>query len=453
MGKYAILAGCAEKDETANLDFDEAVDYDYSAEAVTETEITKPSLGFSAAADDSISEKEKEQALTEQTEQTKQTKQTERTKAETDNNTDMSSETVLAEKAFGSQTEAETVISTQTAVPAASETVQTAQTVQTTSTVTDNTSANTSETAPKSEVVTDCSVPMAQEPSAPVDYDSSFFSEDLFIGDSISTGYSLYGFLNEKNVFAKVGLNPSTVLTKKVSTCYGEIGISDMIAYTSPKRVYIMLGSNGIQWLSTDNMLNSTKTLVALIELSCPDATVAIVSVPPVTPEYAATVDGMDVMEKINEYNDCLRDYCEENDTLFIDAASVLKNSSGYFEYSYAESDGMHFKASAYKVLLSKIQSDVTEFEEAKAEAETEAETEAVTSVSESTAASVSEDKTKESETSAAKAPAKKSSKKNESSETAVTSVSASDKKTEKKESETSAASSVTGAKTEAAAK
>lgn len=207
----------------------------------------------------------------------------------------------------------------------------------------------------------------ATMPLAPTDYDSDFFSEDLFIGDSISTGYSLYGFLNDRNVYAKVGLNPSTVLTKNVSTIFGEIGVSDMLAYTTPKRVYIMLGSNGIQWLSVGNMLQSTNTLIGIIRDTVPDAQPVIISVPPVTTGYDSTVPDVDVMAKINEYNNSLSAYCTANKFLFVDAASILKDESGYFNLTYAESDGMHFKSSAYKTLLSKIQTDVMLFEEANA--------------------------------------------------------------------------------------
>ena len=329
-----MLAGCAGKNETA--DFDEAVDYEYYSEEEAETE---PTLGSSETVTEAVTE-----ILEDET---------------------VDSETVLAEKAASSQTEAVTEISAETTVSAAPAVTETSPQIPAETTVPATTAAHASE------VVTDCSVPMAEVPvttAAPTDYDSEFFSEDLFIGDSISTGYSLYGFLNDRNVFAKVGLNPSTVLTKTVSTCFGDIGISDMLTYTTPKRVYIMLGSNGIQWLSVDNMLKSTDTLVTLIKTACPDTEVMIISVPPVTPEYAATVKDIDVMAKINEYNDSLSDYCTEKDMLFVDAASVLKSSTGYFNYSYAESDGMHFKSSAYRTLLSKIQADVTAFEETKAE-------------------------------------------------------------------------------------
>lgn len=304
------------------------------------------------------------------------------------------SQTVSAGDAASRQTEADTsaeTVPSETETPEISTTAQPSETEGKTSSSSAETSvpaltelaethseisAVPSETVSTIKLETECSVPAASAPAADTTYDLEFFSSDLFIGDSISTGYSLYGFLSDKNVYAKVGLNPSTVLTKSVSTCYGEIGISTMLSYTMPKRVYIMLGSNGIQWLSVGNMLQSTDTLVDLIKETCPDSEVVIISVPPVTAGYDSTVEDVDVMAKINEYNTSLKSYCTANGMLFVDAASILKDETGYFNCTYAESDGMHFKSSAYKTLLSKIQSDVTEFEEANAPAETDAVTE-----------------------------------------------------------------------------
>ena len=316
--------------------------------------------------------------------------------------TSSDSETVSAGDAASRQTEAETSAEESVSeTQSESETSRTkpSETTVSTSVTTEKTSAATTTAIPETsysetaapaaetELVTECSVPAASSPTADTDYDSDFFSSDLFIGDSISTGYSLYGFLNDKNVYAKVGLNPSTVLTKSVSTCYGDIGISTMLTYTMPKRVYIMLGSNGIQWLSVGNMLQSTDTLVDLIKEICPECDVVIISVPPVTAAYDSTVQDVDVMAKINEYNTSLSSYCTANGMLFVDAASILKDETGYFNKTYAESDGMHFKSSAYKTLLSKIQSDVTEFEEDKAaESETVSETEAVETTAETEA-------------------------------------------------------------------
>ncbi|MDE7295345.1 MAG: hypothetical protein K2N72_13055 [Oscillospiraceae bacterium] len=208
------------------------------------------------------------------------------------------------------------------------------------------------------------------------EYNKEFFESDLFIGDSISTGYSLYGFMAEKNVFAKIGLNPSSVLTKSVPTVYGEITAADMISYTLPKRVYIMLGSNGIQWLSGESMLKSMKSLTEMITLTSPETEIVIVGVPPVTAAYDSTVEGMDVMAAVNAYNSGLAQFAAENSYIFVDPGVILKDSTGYFAGQYAEKDGMHFKSATYKILLSYIEREVTAAEEraaAMAAAEEEA--------------------------------------------------------------------------------
>lgn len=201
------------------------------------------------------------------------------------------------------------------------------------------------------------------------EYDEEFFSSDLFIGDSISTGYSLYGFMDEKNVFAKIGLNPSSVMTKSVPTVYGDITVTDMISLLSPKRVYIMLGSNGIQWLSTDSMLRSMRSLTEMISLTSPGTEIVIVGVPPVTAAYDSTVDGLDVMAAVNEYNSGLSEFAAECGFIYVDPGEILKDSTGYFSGSYAENDGMHFKSATYKILLSFIQTKVTQAEQEAAPA------------------------------------------------------------------------------------
>lgn len=206
------------------------------------------------------------------------------------------------------------------------------------------------------------------------EYNKEFFESDLFIGDSISTGYFLYGFMDEKNVFAKIGLNPSSVLTKCVPTVYGEITAEDMVKYTLPRRVYIMLGSNGIQWLSGESMLRSMKSLTDKITLASPETEIVIVGVPPVTAAYDATVEGMDVMAAVNSYNSGLAQFAAENSFIFIDPGAILRDSTGYFAGQYAEGDGMHFKSATYKVLLSYIEREVTAAEERAAIAAAEEE-------------------------------------------------------------------------------
>lgn len=365
----ALFSGCGQSEEAVPADLPSVTDYSSAVSSIRSSEASETTSRPAETSSDSETVSAGDAA----SRQTEAETSAEETVWETQSESEVSKTKPLETTVSTSVTTEKTSAATTTAIPETSH-------------------SETAAPAAETELVTECSVPTASSPTADTDYDSDFFSSDLFIGDSISTGYSLYGFLNDKNVYAKVGLNPSTVLTKSVSTCYGDIGISTMLTYTMPKRVYIMLGSNGIQWLSVGNMLQSTDTLVDLIKEICPECDVVIISVPPVTAAYDSTVQDVDVMAKINEYNTSLSSYCTANGMLFVDAASILKDETGYFNKTYAESDGMHFKSSAYKTLLSKIQSDVTEFEEAKAaESEAVSETEAVETTAESEAETTAE--------------------------------------------------------------
>lgn len=365
----ALFSGCGQSEEAVPTDLPSVTDYSSAVSSIRSSEVSETTSRPTEVSSDSETVSAGDAASRQTEAETSAEESVSETQSESETSRTKPSETNVSTSVTTEKTSAETT----TAIPGTSH-------------------SETAAPAAETELVTECSVPAASSPTADTDYDSDFFSSDLFIGDSISTGYSLYGFLNDKNVYAKVGLNPSTVLTKSVSTCYGDIGISTMLTYTMPKRVYIMLGSNGIQWLSVGNMLQSTDTLVDLIKEICPECDVVIISVPPVTAAYDSTVQDVDVMAKINEYNTSLSSYCTANGMLFVDAASILKDETGYFNKTYAESDGMHFKSSAYKTLLSKIQSDVTEFEEAKAaESETVSETEAVETTAETEAETTAE--------------------------------------------------------------
>lgn len=188
------------------------------------------------------------------------------------------------------------------------------------------------------------------------EYDEDFFENDLFIGDSITTGYSGYGILNEKNIFAKIGLNPLTALDTEVSTVYGDVLLSDAVSQAAPKRAYIMLGSNGIEWLACSNMLEAISDIADTIHDSSPETQVICLTIPPVTKEYDNSNEELEVMNKIRDYNTRLAQLCDDKEITCIDITTMLEDNEGYFVYYYAETDGVHFKPTAYKMILSKIE-------------------------------------------------------------------------------------------------
>lgn len=236
--------------------------------------------------------------------------------------------------------------------PLTETTTEETTTVTETETTTETTTEETTETETESETE-------GEETTAAASMSSSeykeHFSDSLFIGDSITVGFSAYGYIGENNVAAKVGLNPSSALTKEIEMPDGSVKtVSARAAELQPKNVYIMLGSNGIQWLSNESMLGSVSELSAEIKSADPDCSVYLLSIPPVTEVYNNENEG-DIMSRINDYNAELKNIAAQNGCGYIDITTPLQDSTGYFAPDLAEKDGIHFKGRCYTLVLDEI--------------------------------------------------------------------------------------------------
>ena len=182
-------------------------------------------------------------------------------------------------------------------------------------------------------------------------FDKDYFEDSLFIGDSISTGISLYGFLDSENVFATQGLAPSTVLTTEID---GKT-FSDKIASFKPGKIFIMLGTNSVGYADAEYLVESMETLISDITSTC-KSKVYVLSIPPVTKDAEADQSNYLTIEAINEYNKKLKEIVNSTSAEFIDFNAVLSDADGYFNEDYAEMDGIHFMGSTYQVMLSYLQ-------------------------------------------------------------------------------------------------
>ena len=251
---------------------------------------------------------------------------------------------------------------------AAATTFTTAVTVETTAATTTETTTTEPQTQPQTESETgtepDKTVtePEQQEtkdsntqqpsqveaPATSTDFDPSFFDDALFIGDSITTGLYLYGYLDPSLVYAKLGLAPSTVLESEID---GET-IDSKIKTNNPKKIYIMLGTNSVGYSDGDYLADCMEELVGHIS-KVSDAKVYVLSIPPVTYYAEADYDNALTTAAIDEYNNALRNVISDTKAKFLDLHSVLTAPDGYYYEEYHEMDGIHFMGSTYQVMLS----------------------------------------------------------------------------------------------------
>ena len=186
-------------------------------------------------------------------------------------------------------------------------------------------------------------------------YDEDFYSSDLFIGDSIATGLLNYGYLSSEQVYAQVGLNPESALTTEHDG-YTAVTKAELL---QPKRIYIMLGSNGLAYMGNTYMIQQMELLVESIREVSPDSYIYLISIPPVTKAHES--EGQETMAMVNGYNKLLKDLADDIGVIYLDLCSELQDSTGYFSDAYAEADGMHFLGTAYKKMLSFVQKSIQE--------------------------------------------------------------------------------------------
>lgn len=189
--------------------------------------------------------------------------------------------------------------------------------------------------------------------STPEDF--SYIDDCVFIGDSLTVGLSSYGLIPEKNVLANIGLNIDTISNAKITTPDGEIPLLDQLKSISPKNVYIMLGSNGIAWLSNDHMIDRYTNFIKNVQEDVPDSKIYILSIPPVTVNKEAENNGTITNDKIDLYNSDLLKLANSMQLNFVDINTALKGNDGKLPLDYSGKDGMHFKKDTYNIMIDYI--------------------------------------------------------------------------------------------------
>ncbi len=186
-----------------------------------------------------------------------------------------------------------------------------------------------------------------------------YFNDCVFVGDSLSVGLSGYGFLPYENVFADVGLNISKIDTATVKTVYGDVTVIEALKKKQPPIVYIMLGSNGISWMSNDTMLQKYGNFVDEIKAEVPSVVIYVISIPPVAVSKETTTEYPIKNTDIDAYNSALLQFANDRGLHFVDLNTALKNNEGKLDAEKAQKDGMHFTLSTYNIMLDYLMTHV----------------------------------------------------------------------------------------------
>ena len=184
--------------------------------------------------------------------------------------------------------------------------------------------------------------------------DDEFFSDAVFIGNSLMDGFRLFSGLETCTYYAVtsmtvVGIDSSMSIT--LDNGYAGT-IMQGLAQRPFDKIYIELGVNEIGYDTAyfkelyGNMLDDMRELQ-------PDADIYIMSLTPIS-QHRSSTDSTFNMNRVNAYNEVLYQLAEEKECLYLNLCEALGDESGYLP-SNVTSDGIHFSADHYKVWLNYV--------------------------------------------------------------------------------------------------
>ncbi len=185
--------------------------------------------------------------------------------------------------------------------------------------------------------------------------DPAYLEDAVFIGDSISVSLSLYKALPAKNVIAtqNVSLYGVTTGGRVFATAKGKVSLETALKGKDPKKIYILLGANGMNGFSNKKQIGYYETLLDQLEAWYPNAIIYVQSMTPVTAAKNKTDKNIN-NKKIRDYNQKLLALVETRGdrVYYLNLSEALETKYGNLKSKYDGGDGLHFSPSAARAVV-----------------------------------------------------------------------------------------------------
>ncbi len=177
-------------------------------------------------------------------------------------------------------------------------------------------------------------------------FGSSLFVGDYFVSQADSLGYFEY------SQFAYVtGLDMNTLLTKKaIKTENGNVTLADYIrTLDEVEAVYIMFTAESISWMDYPTFVKKYVTFVEEIVKAHPEAHIYLQPILPINEEKAAKRGYSVTNAKINQINEYIYSYAQENSFWILDIVPEFANKEGYLPEE-STTNGIRLDKTVYQI-------------------------------------------------------------------------------------------------------
>lgn len=166
----------------------------------------------------------------------------------------------------------------------------------------------------------------------------------LFLGDSIFYQYNTGDYFRDYNTI-NTGVNGITAL-KTLER------LEESVYQYNPTTIFILLGTNDLYYDYTpEEAFEHLKQLIDKIHLDKPEITINVLSILPINksdnPKVSKEANGNKTNEQINQVNDNLYKYCEDNKLNYINVHDLLLDSNNELNLAYSY-EGLHITELGY---------------------------------------------------------------------------------------------------------
>lgn len=200
----------------------------------------------------------------------------------------------------------------------------------------------------------------AAEPEPAVEtgpLDESWFDDAVFMGDSISVILKKYcsinGGLGDAVFLTEFSFGVRNAVRKdqiQISYQSNTYDAEDVIPLTGASKLFVMFGINDIElYGGIPKTMEYWQTFIENVRSKSPDIQIFIQSMLPVREDVVT--EGI-MNSDIDEYNSCLRAFCDETGCVYVDIASHIKGDNNAMPYEFCQEDGLHETYDACEVWI-----------------------------------------------------------------------------------------------------
>ena len=170
-----------------------------------------------------------------------------------------------------------------------------------------------------------------------------YYSDTVFMGDSVISGIESYGYLN--NVVGNVNATSG-----KLESYVNEAMKSN------PSKVFIMVGHNDANYgtIKEESLASNITDIVAAIHKKNSSTKVYVLSITPITSAYENKSSNNVKQSYIDKANSLIEENASSGKYTYVDVASAYKDTNGYMKTD-CTGNGINLKNSYYPFLLNGI--------------------------------------------------------------------------------------------------